>query len=625
MGYQYLENKQLADALSGYIDFLGNNIKNLESENIKSDDALGRVTSCGVFARISNPHYNACAMDGIAVTAADTFGATETTPIILNESQFVIVDTGDPVPEGFDAVIMIEDVVLEAQNAIIRVAACAWQHIRQIGEDLSKGDMILSSYTKINPSRIGALLAGGITEIKVYKKIKVGIIPSGDELIPSGSVPKNGEILEFNSKVIRASLLQAGCEVKIYDIVRDKLDLIKNALVFAAKENDIVILNAGASAGRDDYTKRAIEETGSVFCHGIAIRPGKPTVLGVCGNIPAIGVPGYPVSTVIVIEYVVKPVIEMMLKNTVVDTNKVDAILSRHIVSGLKYQEFLRMKLGFVNEKLVAVPLARGAGVISSLANADGIAIIPCDSEGFEAGQIMDVSLLKPIKEIKKTLVITGSHDPMIDIMGDMLRCKADMFVSSSHVGSMGGIMAIMRGEAHIAPVHLLDTNTGDYNKSYIEKYIKSDVALIKGVIRMQGIMVKKGNPKVIKGISDLDRNDITYVNRQKGAGTRILLDYLLRKSEIHHECIYGYTNEEYTHTAVAAQIATGNADAGLGILSAANIFDLDFIPVANEEYDFIIGTEMLDNPLVKAFLMVLKSEDFRNKLRGMGGYRFLI
>jgi putative molybdopterin biosynthesis protein len=315
------------------------------------------------------------------------------------------------------------------------------------------------------------------------------------------------------------------------------------------------------------------------------------------------------------------PIIEKIIKHTVNEKNLIKATLSRRVVSDLKYREFIRVKLGYMDEKVVAIPLARGAGVISSLANADGILSLPLNSEGVEAGEMVDVELLRSENEIKNTIVISGSHDPMIDLIGDILRNTSDYFISSSHVGSMGGIMAMLKGEAHIAPVHLLDTITGEYNKSYIEKYFSGGISLIKGVKRIQGIMVKKGNPKNIKAISDLTKENITYVNRQKGAGTRILLDFLLQKENINSEKIYGYTNEEFTHTAVAAQIAYGNADAGLGILAAAKLYNLDFIPIAKEEYDFLVKENMINNQFVKAFLEALGSDELKNKLRELGGY----
>jgi putative molybdopterin biosynthesis protein len=623
MSYSYLENRTYEDALNGYLEFILREKNLLEVELIKTENAVCRISSNAIFAKISSPNYNACAMDGIAVKVRDTFLASETTPIILNKDQFQMVDTGDVVPKSFDGVIMIEDVVFKDDKAIIHSAASAFGHIRQIGEDLCKGDMILPTYTKITPSKIGALLAGGVNEIAVFKKLKIGIIPTGDELISCENEPKDGEILEFNSKIFKAILSEVGCEVKVYDIVKDKLDFIVNALLKAVKENDIVLINAGSSAGRDDYTKKAIEQIGTVFCHGIAIKPGKPTVLGISNHKPIIGVPGYPVSATLVLQYIVLPIIEKIMKNTITEKNIIKATLSRRVVSDLKYKEFIRVKLGFMEDKLIAIPLARGAGVITSLANADGILSLPLNSEGIETGETVDIELLRAENEIKNTVVISGSHDPMIDLIGDILRKNTDYFISSSHIGSMGGIMAMIKGEAHIAPVHLLDTITGEYNKSYIEKYFSGGISLIKGVKRIQGIIVKKGNPKNIKAIIDLAKENITYVNRQKGAGTRILLDFLLQKENIESEKIYGYTNEEFTHTAVAAQIANGNADAGLGILAAAKLYDLDFIPVAQEDYDFLVKESMLNNQFVKAFLKALRSDELKNKLSELGGYEF--
>jgi len=622
MEHYYLENRKSEEALAGYSEFLAPLLKQQETETLDVTDACGRILSSACFARISNPHYNACAMDGIAVRARDTFGATELSPVILEADQFTPVDTGDPVPDGFDAVVMIEEVIFREERAMLYNAVYAWKHVRQIGEDLCKGDIILPSYTRLNSASIGALLAGGITEVEVFKKLRVGVIPTGDELIPVGEEPKSGDIIEFNSHMLKAALLEANCDVLVYGIVKDEPKLIKEALLKAAKENDIVLLNAGSSAGRDDYTKQIIEETGSVFCHGIALRPGKPTILGVCGHVPVIGLPGYPVAAMIVLENIVFPVIELFTKNTSLSRSTARATISRRIVSNLKYQEFLRVKLGFIAGKLVATPMERGAGTVSSLAKADGIVTIPCDSEGFEAGQEADVTLLRPLEEIRKALVIVGSHDPMLDILGDIMRKTTDMTISSTHVGSMGGIMALLRGETHIAPIHLLDTVSGEYNKSYVEKYFDKRVTLLKGVKRTQGILVAKGNPKGITRISDLSAKDIIYVNRQKGAGTRILFDFLLQKENIKSETIKGYENEEYTHTAIGAQIAGGNADAGMGIYSAAKIFDLDFIPIADEEYDFLISADMSNHPAVQAFQAILKSDEMKNNLEKLGGYR---
>ena len=618
--HTYLENRQLSDALNGYKAFLAPMLKPLETEIIPVSAASGRITACAVHAKISSPHFNACAMDGIAVRAADTFNASELSPVMLNQEQYRVVDTGDPVPESFDAVIMIEDIIFHGDCAELRAAACAWQHVRQIGEDICQGDMILPSYTKLTPSAVGALLAGGIIQVEIFKRVRVGIIPTGDELIPIGQSPKSGDIIEFNSHMLRASLIEAGCEVAIYDITRDSLEALNNALLRGVAENDAALLIAGSSAGRDDYTNSVISKNGAVFCHGIAIRPGKPAVLGVCGNKPVIGIPGYPVSAAIVLEQIVLPVISLLTKNPPPAAHIVNAVISRKIVSGLKYMEFLRVKLGYIRDRLVAIPMARGAGAIASLAKADGVAVIPCDSEGLDSGDEVEVELLRPLDEILNSVTVVGSHDPMLDIIGDIMRRKSDYYLSSAHVGSMGGIMALLRDEAHIAPIHLLDLATGVYNTTYEEKHFPGkETTLVKGVKRTQGIMVQKGNPKGIMSVSDL--KNVTYINRQKGSGTRILLDFLLKQNGISADDIDGYQNEEYTHTAVAAKIAAGNAGAGLGIYAAAKMFDLDFIPVADEEYDFLIKTETLDNPMVQTFIETLRSEELKTELEKMGGY----
>ena len=624
MQYSYLENKKLEDAIYGYSEFLAPRIKQPETEMLPVTEAFGRITARACRALLSSPGYNACAMDGIAVKAEETFGATELTPVEIDKDRFRIVDTGDPVPEGFDAVAMIEDVSFDGERAVLYEAVGAWNNVRQIGEDLCREDIILPSYTKLTPAAIGALLAGGVTRVEVFKRIRAGVIPTGDELIPVGETPGNGEIIEFNSHIFRAALIEAGCEVNLYGIVRDKPELLKNALLKAAGENDIVLLNAGSSAGRDDYSKNAIDDIGEVFCHGIAIRPGKPAVLGVCGSTPVVGLPGYPVSALVVLEQVVFPVIELMTKNATRESVKAEATLSRKVTSSLKYQEFLRVKLGYIGEKLIASPIGRGAGAIASLAKADGVAVIPFDSEGLDTGESVEITLLRPLDEIRRSIIITGSHDPMLDVIGDILRRRTNFFLSSAHVGSMGGIMAMLRGEAHIAPIHLLDSGTGEYNVSYIEKYFKDgDVTLIKGVKRVQGILVREGNPKGIFSIADIAKKGVTYVNRQKGAGTRLLLDYLLEKAGLPPSAIYGYGNEEYTHTAVAAQIAGGNADAGLGIFAVSKIFGLGFIPIADEEYDFLIKTDMLGTPLIQAFLEALGSGELKSGLKEMGGYEF--
>ena len=587
-------------------------------------DACGRVTAQAVYAHICAPHYAASAMDGVAVLAKDTFGATETTPVTLSASQFIVVDTGEPIPEGCDAVIMVEDIVKNEDASItIHAAAAPWQHIRQIGEDVCAGEMILPAHTTVTPAAIGAMIAGGVLEIPVIRKPLVGIIPTGDEIIPPCTDPKPGDILEFNGSIFSAMVRSWGAEAKVYPIVPDKFDQIRDMVAKAAEECDMVILNAGSSAGREDFSVQVIRQLGQVLYHGIAIKPGKPAILGCRADTPILGVPGYPVSGIIVIEELLKPLIDHWLKAPTVVRQYAKAVLTRPVVSGLKYQEFVRVRMGYVGDRLMASPLSRGSGVVSSFMKADGILEVPQGLEGYEAGAEVQVRLLSPLEKLKNTLVVIGSHDPLLDEVGDLLHmANHDTYMSSSHVGSMGGIMAIRRGEAHAAGCHLLDTATGEYNVAFLKKYFpKGGVKLVRCVGRQQGLMVAKGNPLNIQTFGDITKPGLRYVNRQKGSGTRILTDYLCKKEGLDTASIYGYDREELTHTSVAAQIVSGSADAGMGIYSAAKLYDLDFSPICIEEYDLMIPDVSWDTPQTARLLEILKSDAFREKILSMGGY----
>ena len=624
MGFEYLTNIPLAKAGEDYLNLLRSHGFGPRTEVIPTWDACGRVTAHAVYAHICAPHYAASAMDGVAVSAKDTFGATETTPVTLTPDQFIVLDTGDPIPETKDAVIMVEDIVKNEDGTItIHGAAAPWQHIRQIGEDICAGEMILPSHMTISPSAIGAMIAGGVLEVEVIRKPVVGIIPTGDEIIPPCTDPKPGDILEFNGSIFSAMVRQWGAEAKVYPIVPDKYDQIKAMVEKAASECDLVILNAGSSAGREDFSARVIREVGEVLYHGIAMKPGKPAILGCRGEIPILGVPGYPVSGIIVIEQLLKPLIDHWLKVPGQRSQYAKAVLTRPVVSGLKYEEFVRVRMGYVGDKLMASPLSRGSGVVSSFMKADGILEVPQGLEGYEAGSEVNIRLLCPVEKLRNTVVVIGSHDPLLDELGDMLHVTDDnVYMSSSHVGSMGGIMAIRRGEAHAAGCHLLDTVTGDYNLSFIRKYFpKGGVKLIRCVGRQQGLMVAKGNPLNIQKFSDIANEGVRYVNRQKGSGTRILTDYLCKQENLNVDAIYGYDREELTHTSVAVQIASGSADAGMGIYSAAKLYDLDFIPICIEEYDLIVPDHAWETPQVQQMIATLKSEEFKNKILSLGGY----
>lgn len=624
MAFTYLTNVPLEQAKSDYLSLLKGQGYASGTELIPVQQACGRVTAEAVYAHICAPHYAASAMDGVAVVAADSFGATETTPVTLRPEQFTVLDTGDPIPEGRDAVIMVEDIVKNLDGSItIHSAAAPWQHIRQIGEDVCAGEMILPAHTEVSPAAIGAMLAGGVLEISVISRPLVGIIPTGDEIIPPCTDPKPGDIMEFNSSIFSAMLSRWGAESLTYPIVPDEFDKIKAAVSKASAECDLVILNAGSSAGREDFSARVIAELGQVLYHGIAMKPGKPAILGCIGATPVLGVPGYPVSGIIVIEELLKPLIDYWLSSPAAPVQTALATLTRPVVSGLKYEEFVRVRMGYVGGKLMASPLNRGSGVVSSFMKADGLLTVPQGVEGYEAGAQVPVRLLSREEKLKNTLVVIGSHDPLLDELANLIHLENNnVYMSSAHVGSMGGIMAVRRGEAHAAGCHLLDTESGEYNRAFIKKYFPNGgVKLLRCVGRQQGLMLQKGNPLGIEKFADIARPGLRYVNRQKGSGTRILTDYLCKKEGLNPDDIYGYEREELTHTSVAAQLASGSADAGMGIYSAAKLYELDFLPVCIEEYDLLIPDHAWDSPMLRQMIATLQSPVFREKILSMGGY----
>ena len=624
MSFNYLTNVPLGEAKDNYLKKLKEAGFAAGIETVPSAESSGRISAKAVYAKISAPHYTASAMDGIALKADVTYGATATTPVMLEKDMFTVVDTGDPVPGDCNAVVMIEDVIWEDDGRVkLYTAAAPWANIRQIGEDICAGEMILPSYTRIEPSHVGAMLAAGVMETEVLKKPVVGIIPTGDEIVEPSDDPGPGDVMEFNSSIFSGILREWQCVPVTYPIVKDKPELIKEALAKALGECDIVLINAGSSAGRDDWTTQCISELGEVIYHGIAIKPGKPAILAAAGNKPILGIPGYPVSGIIVIDELLKPAVDLWYHSGAEKKDTVKAKLAKSIVSGLKYQEYVRVKLAKVGDRMVASPLARGAGLVSSFMKADGMITIPQGLEGLEAGEEVDVELFKPLEALENTVLAIGSHDPLIDELSDMLHAAdPDLYLSSTHVGSMGGIMAVKRGESHIAGCHLLDEQTGEYNYSYMEKYFPDGgIRLVECVGRTQGIMIAKGNPLGIEKFEDLARPGLRYVNRQKGSGTRVLTDYLVKKYGMDENRIEGYDREESTHTSVAAQIAAGSGDAGMGIYSAAKIYGLDFVPVCTEQYDFIIADFAWELPQVQKILEILKSDEFAKRIEALGGY----
>lgn len=618
----YLEDTPLQDAQKKIVD----SVRFLpQVEIIPTREALGRVTAEPIYAKVSMPNFHASAMDGVAVKAEMTYGADEQHPVRLKRGVgYIEVDTGDPIPDGFDAVIMIENIhQIDDETIEILEAVAPWQHIRPIGEDVVVGEVIIPDRFKLRPVDLGALLAGGNVTVPVLRKPRVVIIPTGSELIEPSDTVAEGEIIEFNGAVFAAYLQEWGAEPIYHGIVPDDYTMIRDAVKTAVQDADLVLLNAGSSAGREDFTVHIVEELGEALTHGVATRPGKPVVVGMVDGKPVIGLPGYPVSAYLNLEWFARMLVHHYYGLLEPQRPRVKATLGRRIVSVMGAEDFIRVTIGCIDGQYIANPLTRAAGVTMSMVRADGLLRIPPGDLGYEQGESVEIELYRPLEQIQNTIVATGSHDLTMDVLHSLLRkTNPEHFLVSSHVGSMGGILAIQKGEAHVAGVHLFDEATGTYNLPFVQKYLRGqDVVLIQLVYRQQGWIVKPGNPRGISSVHDLVKPGITYINRQRGAGTRLLFDYLLAQEGLDREQIYGYSREAVSHLSVAAAVAGGTADAGLGIYSVATAMGLDFIPVSEERYDLLLSGSFLRSAQGEELLACIRSEAFAREVEALGGY----
>jgi putative molybdopterin biosynthesis protein len=579
------------------------------TETIPLEAASGRITARPLFGTYSVPEIHLAAMDGIAVASTDTKGASEQHPVTLR--QVARVNTGNVVPPGFDAVIMIEDVWEGDGMYTIRKSASPWQHVRPAGEDLAESEMIMPSRHHVRPHETGALATYGITGLEVIT-VRIGLVPTGSELVAAGTRPAPGQVVESNTVMAKAMLESAGARCTRYPFVEDQPDKIRDAVAQACRENDMVIVSAGSSAGTKDYTADVIAGLGQVLVHGIATRPGKPAIIGKVHNIPVFGLPGYPLSAITVIRELVLP----FLRNYglfVPEPQVIPAVITSALPKEIGSDEFVQCTLGKVGGRWTVSPQSKGAGVQMSAVRANACLRVPRDSEGFNAGDIVDARLLVPVDAAENALLITGSHDPVLDHLADCLQPQGVTLIST-HAGSMGGILALKKDECHAAPTHLLSPD-GSYNAEYIRKYLPgtvTDLICIAG--RQQGIVS-------LDGLTLSDLPGRTFINRQRGSGTRMLLDYELKKAGIDPSALPGYDREVTTHIAVALAVKSGEADAGMCVFSAAKVLGLPFVPVAQERYELAIRREHQDDPRIRALVRAVQSVEFKETLNRLGGY----
>ena len=570
---------------------------------------VGRITAAPIFARFSVPAIHLSAMDGIAVRSAETLGASEQNPVTLPDA--ARVNTGNIVPAGYDAVVMIEDVWVDGETYTVRKPVSPWQHIRPVGEDIGESEMILSSHHRIRPQDVGALANYGVTEVDVLN-VRAGLIPTGSELVPAGVMPPPGKVVESNTLMAASVLAEAGVEAHRYPIVPDDPDRIRDAVRRGVAENDILLVSAGSSAGTRDYTADIVRDLGEVLAHGVAIKPGKPVIIGRVEGKPVIGLPGYPLAAATVLRELVMPLVARY-GLPVREPGHVAARLTTSLQSDIGTDEFVLLSVGKIGDRWVAVPQSRGAGIQMSAVRANGYLRIPEDMEGAEAGKTVDVRLTVPRAEAEEAVLVTGSHDPALDYLADLVRPRG-VDIHSTHLGSMGGVIALKKEECHAAPMHLLAPD-GTYNTYYLERYMPgADLALLCVAERQQGVISRDG-------LSFDDLPGRTFINRQKGSGTRMLLDHTLAARGIDPASIPGYGREATTHLAVALAVRTGEADAGMGVYSAAKALDLAFVPVATERYELAMHRAMLDDPGIAALVETVSSAAFKQVLRNLGGY----
>ncbi len=582
---------------------------NPSSETVSLADAAGRVTARPLFATYSVPEIHLAAMDGIAVVSRDTREASEQQPVLISNA--VRVNTGNVVPPGYDAVIMIEDVWEADGGYTIRKSAAPWQHVRPAGEDLAESEMVMPSRHRIRPHEIGGLATYGLTSPGVIT-VRIGLVPTGSELVAAGTRPRPGQVVESNTLMAQAMLGEVGARCTRYPFVQDQPEQIRDAISTACGENDLVIVSAGSSAGTKDFTAEVVAGLGTVLVHGIATKPGKPAIIGKINGKPVFGLPGYPLSALTVIREIILP----FLRNYGLYVPRIPArraVLTSSLPKEIGLDEYVLCSLGKIGERWVVSPQSRGAGVQMSAIRANAFLRVPRSAEGYSAGDIVEANLLGAEEEAENTLLVTGSHDPVLDYLADLVN-PAGVSLISTHAGSMGGIIALTKDECHAAPTHLLSED-GSYNTEYIRKYLPDatvDLICIAG--RQQGIVSKSG-------LSFADLPGHTIINRQKGSGTRMLLDYELRKSGIRTGSLPGYEREVTTHIAVALAVKSGEADAGMCVYSAAKALGLPFVPVAQERYELAIRREHREDMRITKLIAKIQSPGFKTILTNLGGY----
>jgi len=628
--------KKIEEALNG--------IKPLDVVEVGVVDALGMIAAENIYVKTSSPPFDRSTVDGYAVKASDTYPATENNPITLrivgkseigkpsnlkvSEGMCVEISTGSLIPRGANAVVMVEYTKKLGEDLVMVFKPVSpGENIEQAGSDLSAGDVVLRKNQLITAREVATLVTVGVEKVKVFRKPRVTVFSTGNELVPVGGMLDEGKVYDVNGPVLTSMLKELGIPAVFQGVLPDEYAVMKKRLEEALRNSDIVMTSGSTSAGFGDMIYRVFHEItgGNVLVHGLKIRPGKPTAIAVKDGKILFGLPGFPLSAMMVFLKLVKPILLRMMGSEGGVAKVVNAKMALRVEAGKGRHELIPVILIESPGGTVAYPLLGHSGSTSLLSAADGLVEVSEDRELIEEGENVEVKLFSDMIKPAE-LVFIGSHCLGFELLLSSLNLSNMKIV---YAGSTAGWYAIKRGEADIAGTHLLDENTGEYNVYMLRQTgLRDEAVLVRGYARRIGFLVQKGNPKNITGFKDLLRDDIVFVNRVRGSGVRTLTD--IRMRDLLHggdpmDLVRGYDYEVKTHSAVAAAVAQGRADTGIAIEAVAQLYGLDFIPVAEEKYDFLIRKDRLTKPSIEKFLTVLRSEEFARSLESrLPGYRIL-
>ncbi len=591
----------------------------LEHEMVELEHALDRITAEPVVAKMSSPHFYAAAIDGMMVRAAETLNASPEDPVRIPLADHLFVETGSPIADGFDAVVPFHELTLEEEGGRVRLErpSSPWRNIRPIGEDIAANELVLPRDHRIQPLDLGALVASGAAQIKVYRRPKVAVITLGNKLVEPGTKPEVGEMLDSNTLILCGLVTESDALPSRRPPVPENLEQAGLALRAAATESDLVLVAAGPSHGTA-LLARVFDNLGDCILHGVALKPGHSLALGVIEQTPVIGLPYHPGSGFLSFALFAKPILARLTGRPVDHspwpTEK--AVVALETGSGHGVEEFIRVRLGKVDDRTVAVPDSSGSPTLMSMIRADGLLRVPAEANRIEVGSVVEVYRLEPERSLEGNLLLLGTHNICYHVIRNLLqRSFPDVRLHSAATGGSAGLRCLQGGNCHMAAIHLFDEPTGTYNIPFLEREMAGEpMILIHLLKRYLGLAVKSGNPLGIESLADLTRPEVRFINRQPGSGTRALVDFHLAKLEVDSTKINGFDQEVRTHMAVAAAVAGDLADAGPSVSTAARALRLDFVPAISERLELAIPKRFWNHYPVRALRKVIRSKVFQQE-----------